>query len=149
MPKTEIVELLNETLFETYNGLKTELDGFKNSHGDAPKSSAGDKHETSKAMADIEAEKLSQSLDRVKRQMAQLANIKLDIVSTKIGLGSLFKANNNWYFIAIAHGKFTTPIFGDVFVISSDAPIAKALNGKKIGDTAIFNNISFLISEIR
>ena len=115
MPKTEIVTLLNNTLLDTYNGLKTELDSFKGSHGDAPKSSAGDKHETSKA----------------------------------IGLGSLFKANNNWYFIAVAYGKFTTPNFGDVFVISSEAPIARALNGKKIGDTAEFNNISFLISEIK
>ncbi len=149
MPKTEIVTLLNNTLLDTYNGLKTELDSFKGSHGDAPKSSAGDKHETSKAMADIEAEKISQSLDRVKRQMTQLANIKLDIESTKIGLGSLFKANNNWYFIAVAYGKFTTPNFGEVFVISSEAPISRALNGKKIGDTAEFNNISFLISEIK
>lgn len=148
MSKTEIINALSTTLTETYEGLKKELDGFSNQHGDAPKSSAGDKHETAKAMADIEAEKLSQSLNRVKRQLTQLANIKADITSKKIDLGSLFKANQNWYFIAIAYGRLKVTSLGEVFVISSEAPIAQALMGKKIGDTVAFNNISFSISEL-
>lgn len=149
MPKTEIINLLYSTLSETYNGLKKELDSFSNAHGDAPKSSAGDKHETSKAMADIEAEKLSKSLDRVKRQLTILSNIKPNSNSKKIENGSLFQANNNWYFIAIAYGRLNTPSLGDVFVISTEAPIAQNFMGKKIGDTAVFNTISFTIAKLK
>jgi hypothetical protein len=148
MAKSEIINVLKQNLADTYAGLKAELDSFKDKNGDTPKSSAGDKHETSKAMADIEAEKLSQSLDRVKQQLHQLANIKPDLVSSKIGLGSLFKANNNWYFIAISYGKISTPSLSNVFVISTSAPIYKSFFGKKIGDIVLFNNISFKISDL-
>lgn len=146
MHKHNLIEALTSSLQSTYDALKTELDGFKD--GDTAKSSAGDKHETSKAMADIEAEKISQSLNRTKAQLTQLSHLKPDLEHTKIGLGSLFKANAQWYFIAIAYGKFPTSELGEVFVISSEAPICKVFLGKSVADEATFNTINFKILEV-
>ncbi len=94
------------------------------------KSSAGDKHETGRAMLQLEMEKAGQQLASVKAMQEVLKRININNKSNVICLGSLVVTDKAAYFLAISAGKIT--IDGvDYFAISSNSPIGKQLLGKK------------------
>ncbi len=103
------------------------------------KSSAGDKHETGRAMLQLEREKLGHQLAEAERTKQLLAKVPLEKSSKVAGLGSWVKTSNADYFLAISAGQFTD---GEVklFCISADTPIGQLLLGKSAGDTFLFNN---------
>jgi transcription elongation GreA/GreB family factor len=102
------------------------------------KSSAGDKHETGRAMLQLEMEKTSLQLEGIYQMKTILAKIKLDDASELVKLGSLVVTNHLNYFLAISAGEIR--IENKVFyAISSSSPIGKLLIGKSVGKTLTFN----------
>lgn len=101
------------------------------------KSSAGDKHETGRAMLQLEMEKASQQLQGVNDMNAVLVKISLEN-SDIVRLGSLVITNHINYFLAISAGevKIENQFY---FAISSSSPIGRLLLGKKVGDIITFN----------
>ena len=96
------------------------------------KSSAGDKHETARAMIQIEIERASKILIDLEN-LVQI-NLKIPQYSEdKIGLGSLFKTNLGWFYLAIPLGKIKVE-FAEVFCLSPNAPISKLFLQKKAND---------------
>jgi len=88
------------------------------------KSSVGDKHETTKAMMQIEQENLGKQLHELKMQRAELEKIRLDTSTEKITAGSLIETDKGLFFIATAIGKIK--VNGkEVFVISAQSPLGK------------------------
>ena len=111
------------------------------------KSSAGDKHETGRAMAQLETENNSKHLAEAKKLNAVLSQIDPEKKITSIELGAFVKTNLGNYFIAISAGK--THLFGDeVFLISPASPIGQHFLGKKEGDTVSFNQQTIAIQEV-
>ena len=111
------------------------------------KSSAGDKHETGRAMAQLETENNSKHLTEAKKLNAVLSQIDPGKKNTSIELGAFVKTNLGNYFIAISAGK--THLFGDeVYLISPASPIGQHFLGKKEGDTVSFNQQSIAIQEV-
>lgn len=102
------------------------------------KSSAGDKHETGRAMLQLEREKLGQQLAEAEKMKQVLAKIAPIRNLTSIGLGSWVKTSKADYFLAISAGEFK---YDDesVFCISAATPIGQLLMGKSLGDTFVFN----------
>lgn len=111
------------------------------------KSSAGDKHETGRAMLQLEREKLGVQLAEAESTKQILFKVNIDAQSDTIRLGSIVKTSNAIYFVAISAGEFTTSKT-TVFCISIQTPIAKLLLGKAIGESAIFNGNEITILEI-
>lgn len=147
MTKSELISELKTLLNVQYKELKTELDSFSAAKDGEQKSSAGDKHETAKAMADIEAEKISQSLDRISNHQHLIGTISPNQKLEKIGFGAKFTANGNHYFVATSYGKLQ--LANDtVFVLSKDAPLALHLNGAQKGDKKEFNGQTFTIESV-
>lgn len=107
------------------------------------KSSAGDKHETGRAMLQLEMEKASQQLASVIQMKETMDKITVDKTSEIICLGSVIITNKANYFLAISAGKLTIDLV-DYFVISTNSPIGKQLLGKKVGDIIPFNNAEIL-----
>lgn len=102
------------------------------------KSSAGDKHETGRAMLQLEMEKASQQLEGIYEMRLILSKIRIDDVSDVIKLGSVVITNQANYFLAISAGQFN--ISKKVYyVVSPVSPIGKLLLGKRVGDTFNFN----------
>jgi len=100
------------------------------------KSSAGDKHETGRAMLQLEMEKAGQQLAGINQMKMVLARIHIDFTST-VKLGSLIMTDHANYFLAISAGEIS--IEGvTYFAISSGSPIGKLLLGKQVGDTVNF-----------
>lgn len=111
------------------------------------KSSAGDKHETGRAMLQIEREKLGKQLAELEKQQEILSKIQTDKISINISLGSIVHTTQSNYFIAISAGKLQV---NDVvfYGISSQTPIGKLLLGKTVGSEVEFNNLKFLIEKV-
>lgn len=103
------------------------------------KSSAGDKHETGRAMLQLEMEKASQQLAGISEMNTILS--KIDIYkSTKVAhLGSLVFTNIGNYFLSISAGKISVDK-EDYFAISVSSPIGKMLLGKAEKTNFSFNN---------
>ena len=102
------------------------------------KSSAGDKHETGRAMAQLETEKQSKQLSEVHKLKQAFLQIKTQPISTKIATGAVVQTNKAVFYLSIGIGRVQ---LGDylVFVISPTAPIAKSLMGLEVGDQFQFN----------
>ena len=111
------------------------------------KSSAGDKHETGRAMLQLEMEKASQQIAVVQQMKETLAKVDIQSSHDLVRLGSIVITEKANYFIAISMGK-TTIDNTDYFVISSASPIGKLFLGKKENDTIIFNGNEFTIKTI-
>jgi transcription elongation GreA/GreB family factor len=111
------------------------------------KSTAGDKHETARAMMQQEQEHLGKQLKEVETQRNHLTMVFKEDSSEFVGEGSLVKTPDNLFFIAIPMGKVVieeTP----VFVMSAHSPLCKVLLGKKKGESVIFNQKNLTILDL-
>ena len=111
------------------------------------KSSAGDKHETGRAMLQLEMEKASQQLEVVHSMKTILSRINTSEFSEIIRLGSLVITNQTNYYLSIGAGEliFDGKIY---YAVSVNSPIGKLLLGKRVGNAFTFNNKEIKIIEI-
>ena len=119
------------------------LDSAKNDLLSETKSSAGDKHETGRAMLQLEMEKASQQLASVNKMKETLSKIAVKNSSKIACLGSLIITEKANYFLAISSGKITIEN-SDYYAVSTNSPIGSQLLGKKIGDSIIFNETTII-----
>jgi len=110
------------------------------------KSSAGDKHETGRAMLQLEMEKASQQLAVVDEMKVVLSKIAGIYASEIIKLGSLVITDHANYYLAISAGqiKISNNMF---YAVSPISPIGKLLLGKTVGDKFNFNQ-EIVIKEV-
>ncbi|MBK6396925.1 MAG: 3-oxoacyl-ACP synthase [Bacteroidetes bacterium] len=111
------------------------------------KSSAGDKHETARAMMQIEQEKLITQFNEADRQLEILASINPDEEVKSVRTGALVETNKGMLFLSIPLGKITIKN-SDIMVISAIAPLAKAMMNAKKKETVSFNGTDYLIKNI-
>jgi hypothetical protein len=102
------------------------------------KSSAGDKHETGRAMLQLETEKAGLQLANITQMQTILAKIEPTKLVTVGCLGSLITTTNGTYFLAISAGQITlnSKVY---FAVSTASPIGKLLLGKTVGDAIIWH----------
>ena len=102
------------------------------------KSSAGDKHETGRAMLQLEIEKAGKQLLDVEQMLIVLQKINPKLSSKRIGLGSVVETDEMNFFISVSVGKL---IISNTtyFAISPVSPIGKIMLGKRVNQQIIFN----------
>ena len=111
------------------------------------KSSAGDKHETSRSMMQAEQEKLYNQLKETIEQKNELGKIGVTAKTTIIFKGSLVTTNNGIFFIAIAFGKINFE--GNIaFIISPFSPLGLKFLGLKENDEVDVNGKKYQIEKI-
>ena len=111
------------------------------------KSSAGDKHETGRAMLQLEREKAGQQLSEIQKIKEHLSKINIEKSSKTIGLGSVVYTTQSNYFIAISAGELVLDS-ESFYAISAATPMAKVLNSKTVGDKVPFRNTTIVITQI-
>lgn len=111
------------------------------------KSSAGDKHETGRAMLQLEREKAGNQLSEIQKTTEILHKVNTESVSKTIGLGSVVYTSQANYFIAISAGevKVNNTVF---YAISASTPIGKLLVSKSENESITFRNQKFKITKI-
>lgn len=112
------------------------------------KSSAGDKHETGRAMLQLEMEKAGKQLLSVQEMQEVLSKINTKKLSNKAHLGSVVETDSGNYFLSISIGKIIVET-ASYFAISIASPIGKLLLGKQIGDEINFNQKRIKILSIK
>lgn len=111
------------------------------------KSSAGDKHETGRAMLQLEMEKAGQQLRGIQQMKEVLAKIDIAKTSKKVHLGSIIETNMATYFLSISAGQLK--VNGkEYFAVSVLSPIGKVLLGKTVYEEVVFNGNKILIKKI-
>jgi hypothetical protein len=110
----------------------------RDSANEDSKSSAGDKHETGRSMAQLEQEKLSFQMIEAEKLVQTMANIERGKSSSLASPGSLVLTDGGNYYISISAGKITHE--GQIyFAVSPQSPIGLILAGSKAGDLFKFN----------
>ena len=111
------------------------------------KSSAGDKHETARAMVQLEQEKLNKQLGESIQMKSTLNQINPTILHKQVGVGSLIYTSLGWYFLSVGLGQISVEET-TVFALSPQAPLGKQLMGKRVGEELVFNGNKFEILEV-
>ncbi|WGD35869.1 3-oxoacyl-ACP synthase [Olleya sp. YS] len=130
------LDTINKTITELQNALTSET-----------KSSAGDKHETGRAMVQLEREKAGQQLAQVQKVNQLLDQIDVSKTSKTISLGSIILTSKSNYFIAISASELTVNN-QKFYAISVNTPIAQLLLGKIVGDEITFRDQKFKITDV-
>ena len=111
------------------------------------KSSAGDKHETGRAMLQLEMEKAGQQLAGIHQMKTTLAKIEVSKTSENAHLGSIIFTDKANYFLSISTGQLVVEN-EKYFAISVSSPIGKLLLGKQKGEELSFNGNKMIINRI-
>ena len=138
MNKENVHSAILENLNERIQSLNSILKDTFQATAEDSKSSAGDKHETGVAMAQLEQEKLTKQINEFLLLKEALLKINPAKVHTKIEVGSLVETNNGWYYFSVGLGAVkmneTT-----IFAMNPLAPIGTLLSGKTKGEKVVFN----------
>ena len=145
MIKPELLEIIHQKISEKIQKLEQLIAETRASNNDT-KSSMGDKYETSREMLQQEINNLQIQLNEHLKSQQILKNINPNPHKI-VTLGSLVETEKGKFFIAVSLGELS---FNQekIFVISAESPLAKAMNGKKVGETFIVNNSQQTIKNI-
>lgn len=144
MQKEQLIQACSNYLKDKINSINIIINEVTESSNLESKSSAGDKHETSKAMMQLEIEKLGTQLKEAELQLAEFEKINFNKMFQTIEQGSLVETNKGYFLIASSIGKITVND-KTVFVISSKSPLAIAFAGRKQKDILNFNGVEYMI----
>ncbi len=111
------------------------------------KSSAGDKHETGRAMLQLEREKVGHQLSEIQKLNQLLSKIDVSKISQIIGLGSIVFTTQANYFIIVSAGELKVDD-QSFYAISANTPISKLLLGQQKGNQITFRDQDFEIIEV-
>ncbi|GAB2768712.1 transcription elongation GreA/GreB family factor [Hymenobacter luteus] len=111
------------------------------------KSSAGDKYETGRAMAQNERDRNAVQLQQALQLQGEVQRINPELPCDTVRPGALVATSMGRFYISISAGKLTAE-GQDYFAVSAAAPVAAALAGKRAGEQAAFNGKPVRIESI-
>ncbi|MFT7589843.1 MAG: transcription elongation GreA/GreB family factor [Limisphaerales bacterium] len=145
--KVEIYAFCLNFLDQKIADLKSQIDQVNEAASGETKSSAGDKHETARAMMHIERDNLSRQLLENMKLKTELGLVKPEVACAQISMGALVDTNNGVFFLATSIGK--VELKGEsCYVLSKDSPIAKAMWAKQADDEVDFRAIKYKIKAV-
>ena len=151
MNDKELKELFLAELYslvgEKLNSASSAIDATTESKNTATKSTAGDKHETGRAMMERELALSTAQLHKAQFLNNELSKISLDIDFTSVQLGALVVTNQGNYFISIGLGKVNV-LGDDCYAISGGSPLGIAMMGKQKGQMINFQGRNIEIIDV-
>ncbi|MGV3610060.1 MAG: hypothetical protein ACO1N0_03860 [Fluviicola sp.] len=146
MDKKQLFQQLSRTISEKITTLQTDIADLQKGMAEDSKSSAGDKFETAREMAQQELGKLSTQLNEQQRLKSLIANQSAD-KSQQVELGAVVQTNKGLFLIGIPIGNSSFE-GKDIIGIGLGAPLGQLLLHKKETDSISFNNQQFVIEAI-
>lgn len=147
MDKGNVYQTIRKEIDFRIFKLQQALKSQKESLSSASESTAGDKHNTSRAMMHMEEEKLGQQMIQLEQLKRLIQKINPENTLLTIGLGSLVKTNRGWLYIAVPLGKIMIQE-QELMAISLASPIGQALKEKKVGESTKIQGIEWEIHQI-
>ncbi|RYU86212.1 3-oxoacyl-ACP synthase [Mucilaginibacter terrigena] len=119
----------------------------RQAQNDDTKSSAGDKYETGREMAQQETNRNLTQLNEANKLMVALNQVSFNGTSSKAETGSVILTNNGNFYLAISAGTLTLD-GKNYFAVSPASPIGFKLKDKRPGDEFILNEKTYQIQSI-
>lgn len=132
--KKDIWKEARNLLNERMRVLQKDLASIQESANQETKSSAGDKYETGRAMAQQEIEQLTRRLAETEAMRGQLLQIDPSETHDKVRKGSIVQTSDALYFISVPLGRIVIGT-ATCFCISPASPIGAIFMAAKTGDT--------------
>lgn len=146
MNRSVLFELIKEQLAYKIQALQADVSDLQQGIADDSKSSAGDKFETSREMAQQELSKLQTQISEQQRLKSLLEN-QQNHYSETAQLGSVIQTSIGNFILGIPVGKVFCE--NNSFIgIGVGAPMGQVLLQKKKGEKIQFNQQTILIEEI-
>jgi len=145
--KPSIHTLCSTTLNARIAAAEASIADTQRSSQSDTKSSAGDKHETGRAMAQLEIEKQQVSLGNLLAMREVLARLDPNVPQERVREGALVRTDRGLFYIAVGLGRVVVAGH-EVMVMSPQAPLAEALQRTPIGGTARFNGVAHVVLEV-
>ncbi|MFM8913139.1 MAG: 3-oxoacyl-ACP synthase [Flammeovirgaceae bacterium] len=150
-PGIELKELIYDACLKVVNERlqysRMAMDDAQVAANEEEKSSAGDKYETGRAMAQIERDKAAIQVAEALKMHDALKKIDPIRMHQKIEWGSLIQTDRGWYFLAVALGRIQAAEM-DCMAISPVSPLGKLLVGKIKGERIVVNGQPIFISAV-
>ena len=140
MTKIKLLEHCINLVETKIQELNDAIKDYQSAANNETKSTAGDKHDVARSMAQIEVEKLSRQLALNMQDLANLNNINTKTVYTKINTGALVTTPTLNLFLSVGLGRIEMD-GKNYFCLSSSAPIAMKITGKMTGDHYEMNGV--------
>lgn len=145
--KTELLKHCTDVVEKRFSKIKQTIADIEESLTEESKSTAGDKHETGRAMLQIDRENAGKQLQEVEKLQQLIRKIDINSKADYARLGSLVYTNQATYFISISIGAVTVGK-STYLCVAFNSPIGQLLSGKKKGDTFTFNDKTFTIKSV-
>lgn len=146
MDKKALFQHLSTGISKKITHLQADIADLQRGIAEDSKSSAGDKFETSREMAQQELTKLSTQLNEQQRLKSLISNQSTDKMD-QIQAGALVQTNKGLFLIGIPIGNSSFE-GKHIIGIGLGAPLGQLLLHKKKNDRVSFNNQQFIIEEI-
>lgn len=148
MLKSALVDHCLAVLMKRAAAADKQLQDLKEDLLGESKSSAGDKHETGRAMVQLEMEKLSDQRKELQLMLDQWSKIDFTVITSRVQIGSIVITNAGKFFLSVPLG---TIVYDSetIIVLSSRSPLALQLFGKSVNDIVKLNNHQYKILEIQ
>ena len=145
--KNKILELIKAQLASNQSELLAALHDLQKEKSNETKSSAGDKYETSREMMQQTENQLRERLAYINQQINQVNLLNAQKIVNVVANGALVATNHGYLFFGISLGKL---FFKEepIFVLSMNAPLGRALLGKKVGEAIKFQQQLYQIKSI-
>ena len=145
--KLRLFQHCKETLLQRIDTALAAMNDAQQAANAEEKSSAGDKYETARGMAQLNKEMYAGQLQAHRAQLARLNLIDPAPFYDSIRPAALVRTDTMTCFIATGLGKIVFEDF-HVSVLSADAPLASALLNHRVGESLSFNARVISILEI-
>ena len=129
------------------NSAMSAIESTTESKNSATKSTAGDKHETGRAMMERELALSTAQLRKAQVLKNELSKISLEVDVTSVQLGALVVTSQGNYFISIGLGKINV-LGDDCYAISGGSPLGIAMMGKQKGQRINFQGRNIEIIDV-
>lgn len=133
MTRQDIYAALEAHLQEVVKEGESHLSSLQDALTSEAKSTAGDKHETGRAMIHQEMRQVNDTLKRSQSALHELTRFRqASTTPVRVVAGVLVQTTGPWVLVGLPLGKVS--LDGDlVFGVSAEAPIAKAWHGAQVG----------------
>ena len=145
--KEEIYKQCIKIVDKRFNNIQNNIQDIQNNLLSETKSSAGDKHETGRAMLQLEREKAGVQLSEINKLRRAVNKINIENKPKQVSIGSLVYTSKSNYFIAVSLGLIEIKE-KSFYAISAQTPIGQLLMGKTIGENIEFNGNKFIIEKL-
>ena len=136
-----------ESLEKRVESLRIALQAMQDSANLETKSSAGDKYETGRAMAQLEIEKLHEQLAGAREQLYRLQRIQPENRLQVVKEGALVRTDKMHLYFSVSAGTFKVGE-NSVITLSMASGLGMAARGFKAGESFSFRNQTHQILEV-